>query len=161
MNAEDEKKNPREFRALCGLSVEEFDALLPLFCDEAWNYLSQFTWKGELRTNAYSARSNGSKLSNMQNLLFFVLYYMRREKEQLPLAKMFGVTRETANRRLGVAQPLLNEALRRWRPGREEAFFQMEGPENQTLAMDVTNREVPRPVKGESQTYNGGPKKTF
>lgn len=159
MDVEKEKRKPHDFRALTGVTVEQFDAPPPYFSYEVEGWLEAFTWTGKPRTARHSQRETDGPLGSVPTMLLFVLFALKQNPSQVVLGRMFGVSREEANRRLGVLLPLFNRAVKRWEPSCETGYWRVEVPENQTLALDAAERQIERPKVGREEVCSG--KKNF
>jgi hypothetical protein len=150
MEIEKLKRNQAEFRSLCGLTVAEFEELHRLFSERLHAHLSQWTWDGLERLNAYPQKAKFSS----DRLLMMALARLRKGSDQTELAQMFETRRETVCQRLGVATGLLAESLAAWQPQGAEGFWCVETGEGQTIALDATERPVERPGRDQRKSYS-------
>ena len=158
----DDMQDERQFKALTGLSREEFQELLPVFNE---SYC-------ELRHEAYQAQKatrqrkpgGGQKgvLKTMDTKLFFILYYWKVYPTFDVLGDRFGFDRSKACTNVQKLWPVLDRALDKkgMLPARSftsvaELRAAFAGVEE--LFIDVTEREQVRPSDAEVQRekYSG------
>jgi hypothetical protein len=89
------RKDETQFKALTGLSVEEFDRLMETFVPECEQVLEKFTFDGKIRTRRYSPR--GTKLKTMEEMLFFMPVYYKNNSSHRLQAAAFGMKQDMCN----------------------------------------------------------------
>jgi hypothetical protein len=117
-----------EFLAMTGLSLEEFNALLPAFKKAASE--SKVTIAGKTRKRKTVIYKN-SPISSEADQLLFILIYMKQYMSQTALGILFGINQPKANmlipdvtqRKFVVAHEKRNELLsgRAWISGRSDS----------------------------------------
>jgi len=91
MNYGKVRRSPSQFLAMTGLSIDDFDALLPYFKDH-WDERNDFlTFDGKPRQRISYARKN-SLLPLASDKLFFILSYLKNNPLQETHGAMFGLT---------------------------------------------------------------------
>ena len=105
------RTKPGEFRAMTGLNIDEFDALIPSF-EDAWiTCMQTTTMEGNRRwCRTYTTYRNSRFLSSAEKL-FFVLVYLKQAPTQTLLATLFGITQPSANRWIQRTLTALRAAL--------------------------------------------------
>jgi len=152
----------RQFLSLTGLTVKEFQWLLPAF---------QAVYERQQppnRTQGGSARQRRvgggrkSVLDSIEQKLLFVLVYQKVYPLQSLIASLFGLSQSRANRWIHELLPLLRDALTdlQMMPERDpKRFARSERPRagSATLIIDGTERRRQRPKNKEKQQlhYSG------
>lgn len=101
----------QEFLAMTGLTVHEFNGLLPYFqqCFEA--HLQTTTIDGyERQSRRYSPYRNRT-FPATEDMLLFILVYCKQYPTQTLLGRLFGMKQPQANRWIHLLHPILNGAL--------------------------------------------------
>lgn len=180
---------PEVFRSLTGLSIQEFEALLPSF-KAAWEDFLQVTFiDGVARKRAFGG-GRIPRLKSGRAKLLFILFYLRIYPIQEVQGFFFGLSQEQANCWIHRLMPILSEALGREallperRPARLEEVLRQypalqeevtgegssgedssgqEGSEEDSgsvLFIDGTERRIRRPTDpGRRKTFYSGKKK--
>ncbi len=163
---EELRKNKKQFIALTGLTIEEFEKLLPAFMRayERKNP-SNKTQKGEDRIiNAGGGRR--SELNSYEQKLLFVLVYQKSYPLQEMMAVLFGLDQGQVNRWLHRLLPVLKDALDDLgllpeRDGSKFARHERGKGKKAPLIIDGVERRRQRPKKAEKQKLHySGRKKT-
>ena len=99
MNYHDHKDNSKSFRALTGVSHEQFCALLPYFEAAHEDYLSEYEMTGERRSGKRRSPSiyKNSPLPSIPDRLFFILVYLKNNPLQEYHAACFGMNQKHCN----------------------------------------------------------------
>ncbi len=103
--------NARDFLAMTGSTVEEFQAILEYFRMAFLSWVATTTLTGTLRTGkAYSTYST-CPFPSWEDKLLFILVYMKQYPTQTLLGLLFGVSQSLANIWIHRLEPLVNTAL--------------------------------------------------
>ena len=132
--------NPEEYKRLVGLSKEDFQHLngkLRTYLDEQ-KALSPLTRRGR----------KGSKLATEDRLLP-ALYYLRHYPTLINLGAVFGISESYCHKVYSRTARQLAKIEKL--PNRKAL---LEGPAA-TLAIDVSEQPIERPVKGQKAFYSG------
>ena len=153
------RKKPRRFIALTGLTVAEFDALLPEFDKSFQKRMETYTLSGKKRQNRRHVEYKNSPLPSIGAKLFFLLTYLKSYPLQEVQAAVFDMSQPKVNQWIHCLQPVLQAALAQLGelPARtlEALTVQFKG---QTLFFhDGTERPIPRPTDPVAQRlfYSG------
>lgn len=161
----EEIQDERQFRALTGVSTEEFQQLLPVFTT-SYHELQQERYEFEKSTRQRQpGGGQKGKLPTMDSKLFFLLYYWKVYPIYDVLGLQFGLDRSKACTNVQALWPVLERTLetRDVLPARacgsvEElraAFGDI-----RDLLIDATEREHCRPQDGTEQRKKYSGKKT-
>lgn len=153
MNYFNIRQNETQFKALTGLSTQEFDQLLERFAPRWQEFIEHHTFNGKFRRKRYSPR--GSSLKTHQDRLFFILVYYKNNHLQQQQASMFGMTREMCNKWIAVLEPILLKSLKEFAP--KKRFEDL--PPQSVCLMDATERPIQRPIYDQSEYYSGKKKR--
>lgn len=168
MTYTDYRNNVKSFRALAGLSVEQFDELLPYFEDSHNDYLSRYEMNGKLRKGVrrFCIYKN-SPLPTVAERLFFILVYIKNNPLQEYHAACFGMDQQHCNIFIHGLNRILKFCL--FEAGVMPAETQKEFSEilhelskegeEIILLHDGTEREIPRPIDSDEQKENYSGKK--
>jgi hypothetical protein len=148
-----------EFLAMTGLSVEEFNALLPTFKKVAGE--SKVTLEGKTRKRKTAIYKNAPIASEADQLLF-ILIYMKQYMTQTALGVLFGISQPKANMLIHYFIPILSSALNELgdipcRNMKHIKYFKEE--EGSAYCHDGTERHVSRPKNSIRQKENYSGKK--
>jgi len=160
------KRERRKFLALTGLTLKEFNSLLPAFV-KAYErrYTSGQTVAGRKRQRRIGGGRRGS-LATAEQKLLFILVYQKTYPLQVVMGELFGLSQSGTNQWLHRLLPVLRDALTTLgvMPARDGGrFAQSERRHDEPLAyiIDGTERRRQRPKKPEKQgLYYSGKKKT-
>lgn len=160
------KQNRRKFLALTGLTVKEFQALLPSFV-EAYRcrYESNKTLAGRKRKRHVGGGRDG-RLNTVEQKLLFILVYQKAYPLQVVLGELFGMGQASANEWIHRLLPVLPEALTAMgvmpeREGHNFARSERRQTEPSDYLIDGTERRRQRPQKPAKQALHySGKKKT-
>jgi len=160
------KRERRKFLALTGLTLKEFNSLLPAFV-KAYErrYASGQTVAGRKRQRRIGGGRRGS-LATAEQKLLFILVYQKTYPLQVVLGELFGLSQSGTTQWLQRLLPVLRDALPTLgvMPARAGGrFAQAERRHDEPLEylIDGTERRRQRPKKPENQgRYYRGKKKT-
>lgn len=158
--------NERLFKALTGVSFDEFRKLLGAF-ENSYHELRDEAYQ---RNRATRQRKPGGgqkgKLRTMADKLYFVLYYWKNYATFDVLGDHFGFDRSSANRNVHKLWPALERALDTlgMLPARRfESFEELRAAwaDIEAILIDATERGVERPQDDEAQRkkYSGKKKR--
>jgi hypothetical protein len=154
------------FLAMTGLTVAEFQDLLPAF-EAAYDrvYPLDRTADGRPR-GRWPGAGRPSVLSRNEDKLLFLLVYLKTYPLQVVLGQLFGISTSQANHWLHHLLPVLRSALddlgvKPERDGTRVARARLTCPGNRTVIIDGTERRRQRPKNAEKQArHYSGKKKT-
>ena len=160
------KRNRRKFLALTGLTLKEFQALLPVFAEayRRW-YANIKTQAGRVRKRQVGGGRTG-QLNALEQKLLFILVYQKTYPLQVVMGELFGLSQSSANEWIHRLLPVLRDALTALgvMPEREgPKFARSERGKREPLdyIIDGTERRRQRPKKPEKQALHySGKKKT-
>ena len=114
--------NDSEFLAMTGLTVEEFQNLVPFFHDCFDEHLQTHTIAGDERQNRRYSSYRNRTFATSEDMLLFILVYFKQYPTQTLLGRLFGMQQPQANRWIHLLHPILNAALERagCRPARAD-----------------------------------------
>lgn len=162
MKYQDYAKKPREFLALTGYTPEEFEALLPEFQRQYYQWMRTHRFDGQPRGKRHYSDYRNCPLPTMADKLFFILHYLKTNNLQCVQGAVFGLSQPKANLWIHCLHSVLNRALAAQGalPARN-----MDDMEEVVVAAavyfhDGTERPIPRPRDAEAQRqYYSGKKK--
>ena len=132
--------NDIEFLAMTGMTMQEFHRLLPFFgaCFDA--HLQTYTITGYERQNRRYSSYRNRTFSTMEDMLLFILVYLKQYPTQTLLGRLFGMKQPQANRWIHLLHPIMNCALERagCRPERSE-IVQM----STDIDDDIPEKDIP------------------
>jgi len=105
------KAKPKQLLALTGFTAEEFSALLPAFSKQFSAFVETKTLDGKVRKKRQYARYKNSCFSGIEDMLLFMLMYLRKAMTQDVLGAIFGMDQPVANKWVHLLLPIVNEAL--------------------------------------------------
>ena len=108
----DVKSKEREFLALTGLTVDEFESLIPEFERTFQAHMEEWRFDGQPRTKRKYTTYQNSPLPTAEDRLLFVLIFLKGNPLQSHHGAMFGMMQAKANRWLYLLMPLLQKTLR-------------------------------------------------
>ena len=154
---------PRILKSLTGLSVEEFEALLPSF-KRAWQDYIQSEFIDQARNRRYGGGRKPHLVQSCDKLLF-ILFYFRHYPTQEVQGFLFGIAQSQANQWVHRLTGVLNQALgyEQQLPEREPHRLEAVLKECPTVEfiIDGTERPINRPSEPAVQReYFSGKKKT-
>ncbi len=155
-------QKPRRFLALTGYTIAEFQALLSFFKVRFQAYVSMFTLEGKPRQNrSYSPYTN-STFAAMEDMLLFILIYMKTYPLQESHAQAYDMQQSQACQWIHLLLPLVKLSLAECGelPARKKEDFNLDEDEAGLFFHDGTERPINRPQDPEEQElYYSGKKK--
>lgn len=104
-------QSPSRLRAMTGLTVDEFTALLPSFQQAFDNYLSNHTIDGYLRDGRRYTTYQNSPLPSIEDKLLFILSYLKNNPIQEVQGQLFGMSQSNVSKWKQLLHTVLNQAL--------------------------------------------------
>jgi hypothetical protein len=162
LNYSDIKHNKRELLALTGLTIKEFQMILPAF-DAAYRriYESELTHEGTPRKRKAGAGRSSSLDSSEQKLLFMLVYH-KAYPIQAVQGALFSMSQTSASFWIHRLMPVLKDALTELgfmpeREGTRLAASEDAKDERPDYVIDGTERRRQRPKDAEKQVshYSG------
>lgn len=147
-------------KSATGLSLKEFDYLLPTF-ESYWDkHISQYTFEGLPRQRSRKIRVN-STFKSAADMLIFILYDYRHNPTQEFMGLHFELPQPKVAMWIKVLEPLLVKSLHKLKltPQRDSAGLDKRVTESVTLLLDGSERAINRP-KYEQENYYSGKKST-
>lgn len=156
------KDNDTEFLAATGLTVAEFEQLLPAFATEyTQQYRSERTCEGQPRQRRSGAGVKGTLAADEDKLLF-ILVYLKTNPLQTMHGLLFGLSQPQTHVWIQRLLPILQAALHQLgyapeRDGAAVAVSPLLADSAPELAIDGTERRRQRPADATAQTehYSG------
>lgn len=158
------KAHTQLFLAMTGLTRGEFDQLLPHFQHAFDQYMQQNYVNRDHRQRQYGGGRSESTLVNIEEKLFFILYYVKVYPLQEILAFEFDMAQSTAHAWIHLLSAVLKKALDHggYLPERDakQLGTVLESEAESTYGIDGTERPRQRPRDPEKQKhYDSGKKK--
>ena len=158
------KRNRRKFLAMTGLTLKEFQALLPAF-DKAYRhrYAHNKTLAGRKRKRQFGG-GRRSTLDTPEQKLLFILVYQKTYPLQVVMGELFGMSQTSANQWILRLLPIVRNALAALgvmpeRDGRQFAQAERRTNEPRDYIIDGTERRRQRPKNPEKQALHYSGKK--
>ena len=158
------RQNRRKFLALTGLTLKEFQALLPSFVDAyRCTYAGDKTSAGRRRKRRVGGGRTGT-LDTAEQKLLFILVYQKAYPLQVVMGELFDLSQSSANEWIHRLLPVLRNALTALgvmpeRDGRQFARSERGKREPSDYIIDGTERRRQRPKKPEKQALHYSGKK--
>ena len=105
------KDKPQQLLSLTGFTAEEFSALLPSFSKRFSLFVETKTLDGKDRKKRRYTSYKNSRFSGPEDMLLFILMYLRKAVTQDVLGAFFGMDQPVANKWIHLLLPIVNEAL--------------------------------------------------
>ena len=146
------RQNERQFKSLTSLSVEQFDALLPIFEFKWEDFIEKYNLDGTPRMRKYAPK-NEEQLSTVADKLFFILFYQKTNSLQEVVASYFDLDVSMANKWIHVLSPILDKSLEKYAPKSriEEVKFEKDA----TYITDGSERPIQRDTYQQEEYYSG------
>jgi hypothetical protein len=146
------RKRPTQWLSLTGMTIEEFDALLPYFSAQWEEYNSHYTLDGKLRQRICYTRVC-SILPRIETKLFFVLLFCKTNPLQEQHAAYFGITQPQANKMIHLLLRLLHKTLKELQmiPERNAMRLSQTVKSLSDVLLDGTERPIQRSCDYELQ----------
>ena len=164
LHFDEAKGNKRDFLALTGLTLDEFNTILPSFCKAYDKYRNG----AETLSSTARIRESGSGpdevLVSIEQKLFFILVYQKTYPLQIVMAKLFGISQPRTNHWIHRLLPILKVALDAIgvmpeRDGKQFAKSEKRRGVAKDYVIDGTERRRNRPKTPEKQTLHYSGKK--
>ncbi|MDE0481821.1 MAG: transposase family protein [Candidatus Poribacteria bacterium] len=110
-NFQDLKDRPDAFLSLTGYTLEEFTELSPHFSYCFLEYMQTYTLDGKPRKNRRYKPYKNSRFASQEDMLLFILIYLRDAPKQVLLGELFGMAQPVANKWIHLLLPILNKTL--------------------------------------------------
>jgi hypothetical protein len=108
---QDLKDRPDAFLSLTGYTLEEFTELFPHFSCCFLEYMQTHTLDGKPRKNRRYKPYKNSRFASQEDMLLFILIYLRDAPKQVLFGALFGMSQPLAHRWIHLLLPILNKAL--------------------------------------------------
>jgi DDE superfamily endonuclease/Helix-turn-helix of DDE superfamily endonuclease len=146
------RQNERQFKALTSLSLEQFDALLPIFECKWEDFIEKFNLDGTPRMRKYVPK-NEKQLPTVADKLFFVLFYQKTNSLQEVVAAHFDLDVSMVNKWIHILSPILDKSLEKYAPKSriEEVKFE----KDETYITDGSERPIQRDTYQQEEFYSG------
>ena len=105
------KDKPQQLLSLTGFTSEEFSALLPAFSKRFSVFVETKTLEGKDRKKRQYTPYKNRCFSSLEDMLVFILIYLRKAMTQDVLGAVFGIDQPVANKWIHLLLPIVNEAL--------------------------------------------------
>ena len=150
------RTNAKQFKAVCSLSIEKFDILLPVFEANWLDFIEKYNLDGTRRLRKYVPK-NETQLPTVSEKLFFLLYYKKNNTLQESLALHFDLDVSMVNKWIHVLTPILNKSLEKYLPKSNIANVDFQIDEKYII--DGTEYPIQRDTY-DQETFYSGKKKT-
>ena len=143
-------------KSATGLSLKEFDFLVPTFERRWQSYISRYTFEGKKRQRARKVRKN-STFKCAEDMLIFILYDYRHNPTQDFMGLHFGITQPKVAAWIKVLDPILEEGLKELglTPRRNNDGLNERLIESVTVLFDGSERPINRPLYDQKEYYSG------
>lgn len=156
------KEKPREFLSATGLTLEEFQVLLPTFEQCYQESLPPKPKPSKKKKTRARGGGRHSKLPEIADKLFFILVYQKTSPLQTMHGRHFGLSQSRVNDWVHRLLPILQASLaqlgrRPEREGERVAGLIEAGEGGANLSLDATERRINRPLDEakQKQKYSG------
>jgi len=153
----------KHFHALTGNTLEEFQALLPIFRNAFLLQMQTHTLSNQKRQKRTFVTYRNCPLPTFEDKLLFILMYLRKATTQDIFGEVFRMSQTVANKWIHVLHPCLNKALTILGsiPARTARELRLMNAEQRVYFQDGTERAVPRPKDQKNQRiYYSGKRKS-
>jgi hypothetical protein len=157
---EQARRNDKQFRSLTSLSVASFDLLHGHFQERVAAYLAHFTLEGKVRQRRASFKK-GRVFESTQDMLLFILSYLKNNPLQEYHAFQFGLTQPQANVWIHRTLDWLWQTLNRLKelPARSDKSLEVVLAQQLEVLLDGTERPIPRSTDYQTQQEHFSGKK--
>lgn len=133
------KDKPKHLLSLTGFTPEEFSALLPAFSKRFSVFVETKTLEGKARKKRRYTLYKNSCFPSLEDMLRFILIYLRKAMTQDVLGAIFGIDQPVVNKWIHLLLPIVNEALGALGelPGRKSSDLSVPDEVSQTCSVDV------------------------
>lgn len=150
------KEKSSLIKSATGLSLKEFDCLVPTF-EISWNnHISKYTFEGKKRNRSRTIRKN-STFKSVEDMLIFILYDYRHNPTQDFMGLHFGLTQPKVAAWIKVLDPLLLSSLKKLNlvPARDSNKLDDRLIESVTVLLDGSERPINRPKYEQQEFFSG------
>ncbi len=156
------KRDHRKFLALTGLTLKEFNALLPAFATAYGRQHPPNRTRAGCKRRRQRGGGRRGVLVTMEQKLLFILVYQKTYPLQVVMGELFGMSQSGANQWIHRLLPVVRNALtiigvKPERDGRQFARTERHTNESREYIIDGTERRRQRPKDPEKQAlfYSG------
>ena len=156
LNYKNLKAKSSLIKSATGLSLKEFDYLVPCF-EKRWkNYISRYTFEGKKRERARAIRTDNT-FKNSEDMLIFILYDYRHNPTQDFMGLHFELTQPKVAVWIKVLEPILENSLKELglTPSRDKNGLNDRLIESVTVLFDGSERPVNRPLYDQKEYFSG------
>jgi hypothetical protein len=146
------RTKPKQFKALCSITIEQFDILLPIFEGKWLDFIEGYTLDGQPRVRKYTPK-NEEQLPTAADKLFFILYYDKNNPLQESLAAFFDLEVSMSNKWVHILTPILKKALAQYTPCRRIETLEINPQEEHIV--DGSERPIQRDTYLQGDFYSG------
>lgn len=150
------KEKSSLIKSATGLSLKEFDCLVPTF-EISWNsHISKYTFEGKKRNRSRTVRKN-STFKCIEDMLIFILYDYRHNPTQDFMGLHFGLTQPKVAAWIKILDPLLLASLKKLNliPVRDSDKLDDRLIESVTVLLDGSERPINRPKYEQQEFFSG------
>lgn len=143
-------------KSATGLSLKEFDYLVPSF-EKRWEvYISRYTFEGKKRERAWKVRIN-STFKCTEDMLILILYDYRHNPTQEFMGLHFDLTQPKIAAWIKILDPILEKSLKELGllPERTNEGLNDRLIESVTVLFDGSERPINRPLYDQQEYYSG------
>jgi hypothetical protein len=143
-------------KSATGLSLEEFDFLVPSFEKRWQKYITMYTFEGKKRQRTRKIRTN-STFKSIEDMLIFILYDYRHNPTQDFMGLHFDLTQPKVAAWIKVLDPMLEASLQKLglSPKRNSDGMNDRMIESVTVLFDGSERPINRPMYDQKEYYSG------
>lgn len=146
----------KQLKSVTGLRQIEFYKLLPKFKSSWYDYITKYTFDGEIRLRGRTKRIN-STFQCEEDLLVFILYHYRHYITQDLMSVHFEMTQPQVAKWIKALEPILKKCLEELglAPKREVNELNEQLDYHITIIMDGSERPINRPMYEQEEYYSG------
>jgi hypothetical protein len=156
LNYETLKVKSRLIKSATGLSLKEFDLLVPAFGRGWQRYISRYTFEGKKRQRVRKTRKN-SRFKSTEDMLILILYDYRHNPTQELMGLHFELCQPKIAAWLKILEPILEDSLEELglMPERESEGLNERMIGSVTVLLDGSERPINRPLYDQKEYYSG------
>ena len=143
-------------KSATGLSLKEFDYLMPSF-EEAWKrYITYYTFEGKPRIRERTVRKN-STFKCVEDMMVFILYDYRHNPTQDFMGLHFSLSQPKVATWIKILEPILLLSLEKLKlvPVRDSHKLDNRLIESVIILLDGSERPINRPKYDQQEFYSG------
>lgn len=143
-------------KSATGLSLKEFDYLIPSF-EEAWyKFIVDYTFEWKPRIRGRTVRKN-STFKCVEDMMIFILYDYRHNPTQEFMGLHFSLSQPKVAMWIKVLEPILLESLEKLKlvPVRDSQKLNNRLIDSVTILLDGSERPINRPKYDQQEYYSG------